>query len=853
MIIILFYSFIIYSKETTAQVSVKGIPESFNLNLKKAIIIPVLQLDSVHVQSMLEEDNKFRIDNRYGVIQTCSVNIKEEGVKIEIPGKGTIWQYQVESKDAFSLGIFFKRFYLPKGASVFIYNTSKSLLRGAFTQQNNNTGHRLPVAEFQGKNLIIEYFEPLSADFSGELELGSVSQSYVNFQSVASTRIGINCSQGSNWQEVKHCVCLMTFNDTYYSYFCTGELMNNTRKDETPYFLTANHCINSEIVAHTLVTYFNYENSTCTSNDASQFQSLSGATLKSENSFSDFSLLLLNEYPGIDYNPFYAGWNASGSNPNSGVCIHHPDGTAKCIAIDTNPIISYDSVTQWTDGNSNQTTTTSANTHWMVEFNQGNTEVGSSGSPLFDENKHVVGQLHGGSDAMSLYGKFSLSWNYSSLTNRQLKHWLDPDNTGKIILDGIRQKAPQSNFIAEIQEVCLNTPILFTDESEDNPTAWLWKIQPSSYSFANGTDSTSENPQIMFLKEGIYSISLNASNKYGSNTMTQANYIMATSKINVRFLQAGTDSVVCGCDLNSFPLIAYGALNYEFNVSEKALIDTKISSDTLFLSLNKSAIGGKSFNTWVKVVGTTGTCTSSDSILFHVIVQPNDNVANAAKLSLGRNTGYSNHCASVESNEPYPPSSGCLVSNNWCPDQTNSGSVLNNSIWFTFTAPSNGLLTINTSGFDDQIAIYSASSPGSILSGNSIQYKILAANDNRSATDNTAQIVDLTLDPGKQYWLQLDGNNAAYGDAVIDLISNSIEVYPNPSTGIFYLIISTPTTEIADVAVYDLQGRKLLEKQYTTSLTSDKFSLDLSGYAKGMYLIDVKINGSNLSKKVIRR
>jgi lysyl endopeptidase len=144
----LFLFFIIYSFKTTAQVSVKGIPESFNLSLKNAIKIPVLLLDSVHVQRMLEEDKIYRIDNRYGIIQSCNINIKEAGVKTEVAGKGTIWQYKIESNDAFSLGILFKSFNLPDGASVFIYDSSKSQLRGAFTHQNNNSGHRLPIAEF---------------------------------------------------------------------------------------------------------------------------------------------------------------------------------------------------------------------------------------------------------------------------------------------------------------------------------------------------------------------------------------------------------------------------------------------------------------------------------------------------------------------------------------------------------------------------------------------------------------------------------------------------------------------------------------------------------------------------------
>ena len=849
IICLVFWMFVI-SLKANAQISENGMPESFGLELKKAIVIPVLTLDSVRVQKMLKSDREFMIDNRYGVVQQYNINIKESGVKTDIPGKGVIWQYKIESKDALSLGIFFKTYHLPQGASVFVYDSSKATLRGAFTNHNNNTGQRLPVAEFPGKNMIIEYFEPTSPKFSGELVLGSVSQAYSDFQTVATSRLGINCPQGNDWQVEKTCVCLMTFNDTRNSYFCTGAMVNNVREDETPYFLTANHCISTEAMANTLVTYFNDENSTCTSSDASKSQSLAGATFTSGSNYSDFSLLLLKEYPPDEYNPFYAGWDASGNAPSSEVCIHHPQGAPKCIAIDNNPGTNYASSVQWTDETGKTISTTSANTHWQVQFDQGTTEDGSSGSPLFDQNKRIVGQLHGGSNSKALYGKFSLSWNYNATYNKQLAHWLDPDNTTKT-LDGMGKLAPIANFRAQLQQVCVNNPILFSDESTHHPSKWLWKIHPSTYSFTNGTDSTSQNPQISFQNDGYYSIALYTTNKYGSDELNQKNYIQVKSKLEVKFLQVRSDSIVCGCNLKSFPLVASGAYSYVFKIDQQSMISTKINSDTLFLTLNVPDNGAKSFDAWVKVVGSFGTCTASDSILLHVINQPNDNVANAARLTLGRNTGFSNQCATVETKEPFPSSFSCDNATSWCPDTTKSKNVLNNSVWFTFISPSNGAVTINTNGFDDQIAVYKASSESSLLSGSSSQYTMLAANDNQSTTDRSAVIENLALEPNQQYWLQVDGNNAAYGNLVIDLISNSIEVYPNPSKGVFNFIVSNPVSGKAEVIVSDLNGRKMFSKQYNVNINSNKFSIDLSGYNSGIYLLNVRMNGSNLSKKLV--
>jgi len=835
-----------------AQVSEKGIPESFFIQQKNALLIPVMKLDSIPVGKMLENDQKYKIDNRYGIVQACNVDIKEAGIKTEIQGKGIVWQYRIESENAFSLGIFFKKYRLPAGASVFIYDSSKKLLRGAFTHHNNNPKNQLPVAEFPANNLVVEYFEPFSSSFSGELILGSVSQAYAKIAGVNDFRIGINCLEGDGWQKEKHSVCLMTYHDFTNSYFCTGTLINNVKEDETPYFLTANHCIKSESLASTLITYFNYENSECSADDAAFSQTLSGATFLSGSPHSDFSLLLLSELPPDEYHPFYAGWDVTGNNPRSSACIHHPDGEPKSIALANNTAFSYGEKIDWFSEDLRLISTTLPHTHWNAIFDRGLPEAGSSGAPLFDQNKRVVGQLHGGVNSVLLFGKLSESWDFNLEPNQQLSYWLDPFKVKKT-LDGIWKLPPKTNFRAELQEVCVNSPVLFTDHTTHRPTEWNWQIDPSTYRFTNGTDSSSQNPQLLFLKDGTYSVRLRTTNKYGSDELVQKEYIIARSKLNVSFLKARKDSVVCGCDLKSFPLVAGGAVIYNFETNKPDLIETETRLNTALLTLKSVDKQNESFNTWLKVTGTNGLCVEADSILLHVIIQPNDNVANAAKLLLGRNTGFSNQCATAEINEPNPPSAGCTVKKGWCPDLRPDNSLLDNSIWFSFVSPSNGNITINTYGFDDQIAVYQASAPQSILSADKRQFTLIAANDNRSNSDKTSLLEDLALEPGKQYWLQVDGNNAAYGDLIIDILGNSLDavVFPNPSTGVFNLNLFHPDAGVADVSVNSINGREIFARQYKVNVNSTRFDFDLTGFPKGIYILKVRLNDSEMSKKIV--
>lgn len=835
-----------------AQVSYKGLPESFLLNLKNAKIIPEFKVDSVDKQKQLSEDQKLHIDNRYGIVEPCSVVIKNAGIRTVIPGKGTIWQYKIKSANAVSLGIFFSKYRLPEGANVFIYNDSWTQLRGAFTSGNNKSGEMLQIAEFPGTNLTIEYFEPFNAEFPGELVLGAVSQAYRYLQKSDNERIGINCPAGNDWQIQKNSVCLITYHDLENSYFCTGSLVNNALQDEKPYFLTANHCIHTDLTASTLVAYFEYENSTCTSDDATFQQTVSGSTLLSGSTYSDFSLLLLDEMPPDEYNPFYAGWDATGINPKTAACIHHPDGNPKCIAVANNTVFSYSEKIDWYSPDYTLISTTLPDTHWNAVFTEGVPEAGSSGAPLFDQNKRIVGQLHGGVNSVLLFGKFSLSWDYFQEYNKQLAHWLDPLNTRKTI-DGIWKMPPLTNFSSELQEVCVNSPIRFFDQTLYRPTSWRWHVEPSTFSYTNGTDSTSQNPEILFLNDGMYSVSLSTTNKYGSDQMVKNQYIIARSKLDVQFAEAGKELSVCGCDLKSYTLSVSGAVNYNFTIERPDFVGTETASNRVLLTLNPGADLTESFDTWLKVTGTNGNCEAADSVLLHVMIQPNDNIRHAARLFLGHNSGFSNQCASVEANEPNPPSAGCTGQKSWCPDFRPDNSLLDNSIWFTFVAPKSGKITIDTQGFDDQIAVYKADNFKSIISGDRRQYSLVAANDNREIYNRTALIKDLAVEPGRQYWLQVDGNHKATGDLTIDLSSPSLEadVYPNPSRDIFYLNLFSPESGTADVSVYDLDGKKLFTTNYDVSMTSHRFQLSLKGYQKGVYIMQVRLNGQQVSRKLV--
>jgi len=86
--------------------------------------------------------------------------------------------------------------------------------------------------------------------------------------------------------------------------------------------------------------------------------------------------------------------------------------------------------------------------------------------------------------------------------------------------------APVANFTANKQSGCPGTQINFTDLSNFNPTSWSWSVTPSTgVTYVGATNSTSQNPMIVFANAGTYTISLTATNTNGSNNHTKNNYI----------------------------------------------------------------------------------------------------------------------------------------------------------------------------------------------------------------------------------------------------------------------------------------------------------------------------------------
>ena len=153
-----------------------------------------------------------------------------------------------------------------------------------------------------------------------------------------------------------------------------------------------------------------------------------------------WALLELDDPLPRNSNAYFAGWSRAETLPTSSFTIHQPNGSIKSISLDSHPplIRSYGGINAPWD---------SDDEYLVVErFEQGAVESGSSGAPLFDQNKRVVGQLRGGIRGCAAQGPiyFGRLWSSSGYPHGEgsPRYWLDPTDTGAIAIDGRNWNLP---------------------------------------------------------------------------------------------------------------------------------------------------------------------------------------------------------------------------------------------------------------------------------------------------------------------------------------------------------------------------------------------------------------------------
>tara|TARA_B100000029_G_scaffold262914_1_gene259092 strand:+ start:7563 stop:9071 length:1509 start_codon:yes stop_codon:yes gene_type:complete len=431
--------FILISNFVFTQKSLDVVPYSLANQIK--VDFPQVDFPQVDLEKLLIEDEARENwkPYRYGKIFEVDYNFNNSGSWEPTKDGGRLWRLSIRSEGAYAISIEFDNFVLEEGSHLFVYDRDYEMILGAYTEINNHTTKEFATPLLKGDIAVIEFYEPSNSNNISTFRINKVIHDYrdiMNFYNEdRDWECGVNviCETEEVFQGPIDAVAYLDMG----GWICSGAMVNNVNFDLTPYFLTAWHCTLGENPS-TFRFYFNKEASSCESTwgSAGPYAYSSTQIADAGSMDSDWALLLITDDIEDDWDVYYAGWDVAGNVTSISSNIHHPGGDPKKINYDDDNATSHNSTVNWGAGYG----TAPPHTYWKVFWDEGGTEGGSSGSPLYDNNFRIVGPLSGGNSddcvgGYSLYGKLSRGWEGDE-PNSRLKDWLDPDDTNTLYIDG---------------------------------------------------------------------------------------------------------------------------------------------------------------------------------------------------------------------------------------------------------------------------------------------------------------------------------------------------------------------------------------------------------------------------------
>jgi cysteine-rich repeat protein len=365
------------------------------IEIPSLILLEPQEVPLWRAEDALSDGSRLRVA---GLIDS-ELNTEDFAPWITIPATNQKIGRAIVRGDAYSLRIAISNMQLPEGASLVIYPLDNpSAIVGPFTgagHRNDGTAYSRTSHAFeegQQPALVVEVLWP--ADNAVPADMPFTTEVAWGYYPTLRSSVGGGAGACHNvpacysaWDDIADSVGHIQYVSGGFSYVCSGQLVATNANDDTPYFLTANHCVNSSSTAASTEFYWRWEKTSCSSSGATFSNTSNNGQLIATNTSSDTSLLMvLGEMPSYCY---FSGWIASAaSSGSSNTCLHHPSGD-------------YMRISFGQKSNSPNCGGSSSN-YFRMSWNDGVTEGGSSGSGVWrDSDQRLHGTLTCGASACS--------------------------------------------------------------------------------------------------------------------------------------------------------------------------------------------------------------------------------------------------------------------------------------------------------------------------------------------------------------------------------------------------------------------------------------------------------------------
>lgn len=401
----------------------------------------------------------------------------DDGSWTTLPDGRQVWRLTIHSEQAAGLRVEFQDFSVGAGKVWIHSGETGGDVDGPYTDQGLYGNGDFWSGTVRGDNLVVEYEPEPGRDAQGappfrirriahevdsivpaataalsprrQIAVAAVGPASSSAIGVATGDPAASCNLDPNcypeWHDsmnsVAHIVFEETEGDQTGTFACSASLVATRNASFKPYLLTAGHCIHSEEAARSLQTFWTYQTSACNASPPAgkgALKSSNGGHLLASGALNqgDFSLVLL---PDVPAGVVFAGWDTT--DPALGqslVGIHHPMGSYKRISFGHRVVSADVNIDGYAlDGD----------LYTTVLFDNGITQPGSSGSPLFSSPGIVVGMLTYGPEApgevlcrggdFGAYGKFSNAYLYLEDYLEDLPYTIVKPSAGTLKFSGV--------------------------------------------------------------------------------------------------------------------------------------------------------------------------------------------------------------------------------------------------------------------------------------------------------------------------------------------------------------------------------------------------------------------------------
>ncbi|MGZ3904833.1 MAG: M43 family zinc metalloprotease [Bacteroidia bacterium] len=359
---------------------------------------------------------------------------------------------------------------------------------------------------------------------------------------------------------------------------------------------------------------------------------------------------------------------------------------------------------------------------------------------------------------------------------------------------------PVANFHGNPMTGCTGATITFSDSSSNaHVTSWHWNFPGGTMVGASTVNDSM--PKVSYATPGTYAVSYTATTSAGSNSITRNGYITINSNIashNTAFYESFETASVPGADWN---LQNSGGVNWAVTSLGAATGSKSVYVD------NFSSAPGNTNSLLSNSFDLSGF--ASPKLTFKMAYQQAQS-ANVDKLQIFTSTD---------------------CGNNWISRWSRSGSTL-----ATVTPPSGFPLSPTPS----QFTTYTVNING-VYGNPNVRFKFEFFAD--------------TASTGPGNYIFLDDINIFDASAGISSLEAKIglEVYPNPSADKFTIAFTSSEKHSASVTVTDVLGRTVESTPVTEfPIGENKIMIgEKVTYQPGVYLMNLKMDGQTITKKVI--